>query len=207
MDGRQRYANNGCAFRWRHLVVNEYQQQIKSLSFHKMQVIKVGLVVGGVPLRQLLMHDMSKLSPVEFINYSRFKYGIKSIDGWAKAWLHHLHHNKHHPEHWVLSWRGDPDYYRGMGKYLAPFVVILAMPRIYVREYIIDIMATGKEKARSYDITSWLNENGPAVNFHDDTLVDLDSEMFRLGYFSVDACPWTYMAGADAHEMFRRLDR
>lgn len=186
--------------------MNEYQQQAKSLSFHKMQVIKIGLAIGCVPLRRLLMHDMSKLCPVEFVNYSRFKYGTKSVDGWAAAWLHHLHHNKHHPEHWVLSWRGDPDYYRGIGKHLAPFIVVLAMPKTYVREFVIDIMATGKEIAGHYDVATWLNENGPRMLFHDDTLVRLDSLLIKIGYFLTDNCPWSYMAGDNTREMFHRIE-
>ncbi len=180
-----------------------YQKQAKSLSFHKWHIIKAGLLVGGISLRRLLIHDMSKLSRIEFANYSRFKYGIKSIDGWAQAWLHHLHHNKHHPEYWFLSWHGeDPDFYHGLGKHVAPFVTVLAMPRIYVREMIVDWMATSMEKTGSYDIAAWLNEHGPKMNIHDDTLVRLDNIMIELGYFLTDNCPWSYMAGGDTRRKF-----
>ena len=178
------------------------QKQARSLFFHKSHVIKAGLLVGDVSLRRLLMHDTSKLTPVEFVNYSRFKYGIKSIDGWAGAWLHHLHNNKHHPEHWVLSWRGDPDFYNGLGHGLAPFVTALAMPKTYVREFVIDMMATSKEVTGSYDIAVWLNMNGPKINLHPDTVVRLGDVMVDLGYFLTDNCLWSWMAGDNTRSKF-----
>lgn len=160
-----------------------YWEQLKSLLFHKWHVFKVGWMIGYIPLWRLIVHDWSKFSPVEFINYSRYKYGIKSIDGWAKAWLHHLHHNPHHPEYWLLSWRGDPDYYSGFGKSVAPFVTALPMPETYVREMVADMMATSKEISGSYDTTVWLDENRAKMQLHDETIVKLNDVMREIGYY------------------------
>jgi hypothetical protein len=175
--------------------LNEYQKQARSLLFHKTHIVKAGMLAGDISLRRLLMHDTSKLSSVEFGNYSRFKYGIKSVEDWSKAWLHHLHNNPHHPEHWILPWRGDPGFYLGYGHDLAPFVTVLPMPETYTREFVIDMMATSMEITGSYDIAVWLNANGPEINLHPETELRLDGVLIKLGYFLTDNCPWSYMAG------------
>lgn len=149
----------------------------------------------GVPLWRLIIHDWSKFSPVEFINYARYKYGVKSIDGWAKAWLHHLHHNPHHPEHWILSWRGDPDFYVGFGEPVAKFTVVMAMPETYTREMVADMLAASKEVTGHWDIALWLNRNGPKMRFHDETVVWLDLVMRQIGYAITDNCDWSWIAG------------
>jgi len=172
-----------------------YLEQLKSLMFHKWHVLKVGLIVGNIPLWRLVIHDWSKFAPVEFINYSRYKYGVKNKAEWAKAWFHHLHHNPHHPEHWLLSWRGNPNFYDGLGESRGPFITTLAMPEIYVREMIVDFMATSKELTGSYDISLWLNQNGPAMLLHNDTEIRLDRIMTELGYVLTGNCMWSYMAG------------
>lgn len=176
-----------------------YWRQLRSLLIHKWYVFLAGRLVG-VPFWRLIGHDWSKFWPVEFINYARFKYGIKSIDGWAKAWLHHLHHNPHHSEHWILSWRGDPDYYIGLGEPVAEFTVVIAMPETYVREMIADMLATSKEVTGHWDIAMWLNRNGPKMRFHDDTLTRLDLVMKEIGYSLTDNCDWSWIAGRGFRE-------
>lgn len=77
------------------------------------------------------------------------------------------------------------------------------MPETYVREMIADMMATSKEVTGSYDIAVWLNENGPKMRLHDETVTRLDSVMREIGYFSTDNCDWSWMAGSK----FRMLDK
>ena len=174
--------------------IRPYWRQLKSILRHKWHFMQAGRYLG-VSWRQIITHDLSKFSPVEFINYSRWCYGIRSIDGWAKAWLHHLHHNKHHPEYWVLSWRGDQDFYNGLGKSLTEFVTVLPMPEQYVREMVADFMAASKMFTDSYDIAVWLNKHGPAMNLHDDTVTLLHCIMIDAGYFCTDNCDFSFMAG------------
>ena len=129
-----------------------YWKQLRSLLFHKWHVLKAGLKIGNIPLWRLIVHDWSKFSWVEFVNYSRYKYSsVKNNEEWGKAWLHHLHHNPHHPEHWLLSWRGKPTFYDDIGESRGAFITTLPMPETYVREMIADFMATSKEKTGSYD--------------------------------------------------------
>lgn len=133
---------------------------------------------------------------VELINYAQFKYGIKSKEGWAKAWLNHLHHNAHHPEHWVLSWCGNPDFYNELGECIGKFVTLLPMPELYVREMLADMMATSKQVAESWDIANWLNQNGPEIHLHDETITLIGKVMKEIGYYSIpDDCDWSWIAG------------
>lgn len=48
-------------------------------------------------------HDVSKMSPEEFIHYQRtfFPFGERDASGFASAWQHHLEHNPHHWERWT----------------------------------------------------------------------------------------------------------
>ena len=168
--------------------------------FHKWHVLKAGLILGNIPLWRLIIHDLSKLYPVEFINYSRYKYGVKSKAEWAKAWFHHLHHNPHHPEYWLLSWRGNPNFYDGLGESRGPFRTMLAMPETYVREMVVDFMATSKELTGSYDISRWLNQSGPEMLLHNDTKIRLHNAMTELGYTFIDNYMWSYMADVETRE-------
>ena len=75
--------------------VNKHRAMVRKLCF------KCGLYWQG------LTHDLSKYSPVEFINGVKFYTGTGSPHigerkayGYSKAWLNHHNHNKHHGEFW-----------------------------------------------------------------------------------------------------------
>lgn len=146
-----------------------YLRHLWSLLRHKWLVLRAGVRIGGIPLWRLLVHDWTKFLPVEFINYARWFCG-GSIDGWARAWLHHQHHNAHHPEYWILAWRGDPDFYHGLGQRVADCVVVLPMPEVCVREMLADFKASSKGYTGSWDITDWLAENFPKMRLHTETV-------------------------------------
>ena len=78
---------------WR--TVHKHRAMVRKLCF------KCGLYWQG------LTHDLSKYSPVEFLNGVRFYTGTKSPHvgerkkyGYSKAWMHHKGYNKHHAEYW-----------------------------------------------------------------------------------------------------------
>lgn len=168
-----------------------YLKQLKSLLTHKYYVLIAGLMVG-VPLWRLLIHDWSKFTWVELSNYAQYKYGIKSVSGWAKAWLHHLHHNPHHPEHWLLSWRGSPNFYDDIGHTAGRCITILPMPEVYVREMVADMLGTSREVTGSWDIAAWLNVKGPYIRFHDDTVIILNEIMEEIGYRLTHNYNWSF---------------
>ena len=102
---------------------------------HKKEVLRL-CIIAGIPL-QGLVHDLSKFTPVEFIESAAFYQGdktpirvIKDTKGVCEAWLHHKGCNKHHWDYWVdnLSIGGTPN----------------KMPYRYALEMACDIIAASK---------------------------------------------------------------
>lgn len=120
---------------------------------HKYFVFRAGLVVGGIPLVRLLWHDWSKFTPAEWFPYAEHFYGPDrgkpnrpSNPFFVKAWLHHVHLNPHHWNHWCLV---------GNSGKMKP----LDMPETYIREMVADWMGAGKGIDNTYDPTDWWEEN------------------------------------------------
>lgn len=78
----------------------------KTITKHRHQVIrhcfKAGIGFQG------LRHDLSKYTPVEFLNGVKYYDGKRSPNeleredkGYSSAWLHHKGRNRHHFEYWV----------------------------------------------------------------------------------------------------------
>lgn len=178
-----------------------YWKQLQSLILHKYYFFRAGRYLG-ISWRLIILHDLSKLSPVEFVNYARWKYGVKSMQDWAWGWFHHLHRNRHHPEHWVLIWCGDPNSYSDIALTLTEYVAVWVMPARYVREMVADFMATSREVTGSYDIGDWLNEHGPKRLMHDDTKTRLHAVMVEAGY-ALSGGDWTWTVG----DRFKKWDR
>ena len=92
---------------------------------------KIGLYKRG------LLHDLSKFSPVEFLESAKYYQGhsspidkCKAVNGYSKAWLHHKGRNTHHYEYWIDSCDGG-------GK-------PLEMPYEDVAEMVCDFLGAGK---------------------------------------------------------------
>ena len=109
-----------------------------TITKHRHTVIK-HCFKAGIGL-QGLKHDLSKYTPVEFINGARYyadgKRSPNEIEreqkGYSEAWLHHKGRNKHHFEYWN-------DYNPKIKKY-AP----VKMPLKYVIEMFCDRVAASK---------------------------------------------------------------
>lgn len=170
-----------------------YLDHLKSLLLHKWYVFLAGLKTGA-PIWRLIIHDWSKFAPTELFGYAGNIGGATSKPRWARSWLHHLHCSPHHPEHWVLSWRGNPDFYQGIAEPLAKFVVILPMPETYVREMVADWMGSSKAYTKSWDIAKWLNENGPDMHLHSKTIALIEGVMEEVGYKQDGFTPWSFSA-------------
>ncbi len=115
---------------------------IKNAYLHLMKIIehrkwvrhycfRIGLLWQGI------VHDLSKFSPVEFIESARFYQGGRSpIDACKEknsvsvAWLHHRGINKHHWEYWV------DDLQKGMRP--------ICMPYRYAAEMLCDYLGAGR---------------------------------------------------------------
>lgn len=103
--------------------------------------------------RQGIMHDLSKLSPIEFWSGAKYYQGTQSPNnaqrravGYSAAWLHHKGRNKHHLEYWI-------DYSTREGAPLEG----MKMPTKYVVEMVCDRIAASKTyKGKAYkDSDPW----------------------------------------------------
>lgn len=86
--------------------MNKVTIHLKTVLRHKKEVFKLMSKVG-MPVQGLL-HDMSKFTPIEFMESIKYANGKRSpveisreVNGYSAAWLHHKGHNKHHWEYWV----------------------------------------------------------------------------------------------------------
>ena len=79
--------------------MKKYCKYFKTIATHKWYVFieccKLGIVMRGI------MHDLSKLSPYEFVASARYYANCGNDEEYQYAWLHHKAHNKHHWEYWV----------------------------------------------------------------------------------------------------------
>ena len=128
-------------------------QHFCTINHHKMLVMKSCFRVGLY--RQGLLHDMSKYSPTEFIESSKYYTGkhspiseAKRKNGYSKAWLHHKGRNKHHSEYWIDE--NAPD--------KTPII-----PYKYAAEMVCDKLAAGmvyqgKNFTKEYELEYWLKE-------------------------------------------------
>ena len=170
-----------------------YLRFLWSLLRHKWFVLQAGLEVGCIPLWRLIAHDWSKFTLVEFGRYARWHFSdVGDKEQWAAAWLHHQGLNPHHPEYWLLSWRGDPDFYDGVGEKVADYIVALPMPMTYVREFIADLMGASRAYTGSWDISAWLNREGLKWYLHSDTIMRIASVMIDRGYSLTDTHDWSW---------------
>lgn len=130
-------------------IIKAVLQYLWSTIKHKAYVFYAGVfIVGKIPIWRLLVHDLSKFNPVEFINYAYYYKITKESKGhFLSAWMHHQKNNKHHPEYWTTV--GIFDWSNGS----------VNMPETYVREWVADLLGASMEYTGSWDMDDWLKEN------------------------------------------------
>lgn len=86
--------------------MNKTWEHFKLVMTHKKNVYKLCSRVG-IPWRGIT-HDLSKFSPIEFIESVKYYNGerspievCKNINGVSKAWQHHKGRNTHHWQYWL----------------------------------------------------------------------------------------------------------
>ncbi len=148
---------------------------LASLCDHIKNVREAGEMIG-VDRRQLQMHDLSKFGLEEFPHYARNFHGDRADpDGFARAWLHHIHYNEHHWQHWIF-----PDAFTPKDSRVEKGVV--EMPETFALEMIADWMGASKTYTGSWDISIWLFNNIPKITIHSRTATFLRATLDRLGY-------------------------
>lgn len=139
---------------------------LKYVLKHKHGVLQAGLKLN-VSIWQLLKHDLSKFSPFEFIPYAIWFNERPAEMYWIdyhqaelnfhQAWLHHIHKNPHHWQHWVL--RMDEG-----------GVEVLRMPEKYVREMVADWHGVGIALGKgSENGKVWYEKNKHTMALHEQT--------------------------------------
>lgn len=94
-------------------------------------------------------HDKSKYSEEEYGPYDRYFYGKKTPKvnkDFNRAWLHHIHNNPHHWQHWVLL-EDDPE--------LINNFICIEMPIENVFEMIADWWSFSWKSGNLEEIFDW----------------------------------------------------
>lgn len=128
---------------------------------------------------QILNHDASKNSPEEYDAYDRYFYGnnksFRVVQDFQKAWLHHIHENPHHWQHWVLV-NDEPD----EGE------VALEMPYECIIEMICDWWAFSWQKGDLSEVFSWYDKHQKYIKLAPNTRKIVEDILWtlrgRLGY-------------------------
>jgi hypothetical protein len=129
------------------------RKYLSSLEQHITAVQAYGALLK-VPDAQLFIHDESKWSDAEFPAYTRkFGQGIDDPTDFATAFLHHLHANAHHWQHWLIPNAAEPP-------------TAIEMPEPYVREMVADWLGAGAVYNPDRNPQIWLNENAGRMLFH-----------------------------------------
>lgn len=160
---------------------------------HKWYVFVAGRALG-LPVSQLLIHDLSKFSRTEWGPYARRFFGgrggvmDKAADPeeFRRAWTHHWQHNPHHPEYW------------------APFKTLIdveteaytnrgPMPDLYIREMVADWYGAGMAQGKP-DCWAWYRQNRDRYPITEEAHAAV--ERYLLALTDAGLIPWEF-AGPD----------
>ncbi len=118
-------------------------------------------------------HDRSKYDPEEYSAYDAYFYGRNKTpevkENFNRAWLHHIHNNPHHWQHWVLI-NDDP----GEG------MVILDMPHEYIIEMVCDWWAFSWKKGNLHEIFSWYDAHKAYMKLSDQTRATVEDILAKI---------------------------
>ena len=116
-------------------------------------------IVSNQLFTQMNLHDISKWGREEFDAYDNYFYGKKTEKVKTEfnyAWLHHIHNNPHHWQHWVLV--NDED-----GTHA------LEMSKEYVIEMICDWWSFSHKTGNLYEIFDWYESHKKNMILHENT--------------------------------------
>lgn len=153
-----------------------YIVYMKYIIRHKWYVLKAGMMYFPSLhlLYRLLVHDLSKLSPCEYIAYAKCFYkpdGSKQYNedtNFCLAWNHHQKRNLHHWQYWVLKYdRGENEF--------------LPMPDIYIKEMVADWVGAGMAVTGKWDnVFEWYKKANISKFFHPETKEKVENLLIQL---------------------------
>lgn len=159
--------------------IKQHLSYLAYVARHKVFVTWAAVTkVTGIPLMQLLKHDLSKFSCTEYPIYRRKFRPVEgeakvSEDDWEAALIHHYNSNQHHPEYWRIN------------------CAMKEMPEVYVREMVADWLGAGKAITGTWDMTKFLNDRFKFFNFHTRTLRLVIKTLAKAGYLCKEGV-WEY---------------
>lgn len=117
-------------------------------------------------------HDISKWSNEEYDAYDKYFYGKQCKTAEVKeafnfAWLHHIHANPHHWQHWVLINDDDGTH-------------ALEMPEEYVAEMICDWWAFSHKSGNLKEIFDWYKDHKLNMIMHRNTKVAVEAILDKI---------------------------
>lgn len=118
-------------------------------------------------------HDDSKYRFVEYDAYDDYFYGRNKthevIDAFKRAWLHHIHNNDHHWQHYVLI-NDDPN----------EGIVALDMPYHYIIEMICDWWSFSWKTGNLHEIFGWYEKHKEYMKLSDNTRETVDDILSKI---------------------------
>lgn len=150
---------------------------IETLEDHIKYVQEAGQKIG-VNIPQLRKHDDSKWFEAEFSGYAMHFQGGGVPDEFSKAWLHHIHYNPHHWQHWIF-----PDGYTPKDSKVENGVV--EMPYHYTLEMVADWMGAEMAYNGTWDMSNWLIKNLSKIKVHSRTDEAMRGILDNLGYADI----------------------
>jgi hypothetical protein len=107
-------------------------------------------------------HDQSKYDAEEYAAYDAYFYGGNKsyavTQEFNRAWLHHIHCNPHHWQHWILI-NDDAN----LGD------VVLDIPLNYIIEMVCDWWSFSWASGHLDEIFDWYEEHSSYIKLSDDT--------------------------------------
>lgn len=122
-------------------------------------------------IHRIKAHDLSKWSEEEYKAYDKYFYGKEKTneveEAFNFAWLHHIHQNPHHWQHWVLINDDDGTH-------------ALEMPEEYVVEMICDWWAFSHKSGNLKEIFDWYKIHKTNMMLHRNTKVAVEAILDKI---------------------------
>ena len=118
-------------------------------------------------------HDKSKYDEEEYPAYDRYFYGgnksFQVMQDFNKAWLHHIHKNPHHWQHWVLINDDEKD-----------GTVAIAMPYCYIIEMVCDWWSFSWKTGKLEEIFNWYEQHKDRMILEEQTRKTVENILEKI---------------------------
>jgi len=129
--------------------------------------------IDAIDMASCGKHDESKWTKEEYDAYDDYFYGGNRssivVNKFNLAWLHHIHNNPHHWQHWILV-NDDPK----------DGTVALEMPLNYIFEMIADWWTFSWKTENLNEIFKWYDEHKDRIIFHKKTRKEVESILDKI---------------------------